>query len=125
MNCTSAATVYGVNRVGGLVGAKGQSMGQCDVMSSSFTGKVIATGNYAGGIMGVGYVADSAPNSPWARIMGCFVGGSVEGKDYVGGITGGEPGVLQCWGQRRRRYQRQCVLRYTFRHRQECRRYRR
>ena len=27
--------------------------------------------------------------------MGCFVGGSVEGKDYVGGITGGEPGVLQ------------------------------
>ena len=98
VNCTSAATVYGVNRVGGLVGAKGQSMGQCDVMSSSFTGKVIATGNYAGGIMGVGYVADSAPNSPWARIMGCFVGGSVEGKDYVGGITGGEPGVLQCWG---------------------------
>ena len=98
VNCTSAATVYGVNRVGGLVGTKGQSMGQCDVMSSSFTGKVIATGNYAGGIMGVGYVADSAPNSPWARIMGCFVGGSVEGKDYVGGITGGEPGVLQCWG---------------------------
>ncbi len=98
VNCTSAATVYGVKRVGGLVGAKGQSMGQCDVMSSSFTGKVIATGNYAGGIMGVGYVADSAPNSPWARIMGCFVGGSVEGKDYVGGITGGEPGVLQCWG---------------------------
>lgn len=22
----------------------------------------------------------------------------MEGKDYVGGITGGEPGVLQCWG---------------------------
>lgn len=98
VNCTSAATVYGVNRVGGLVGAKGQSMGLCEVMSSSFTGKVIATGNYVGGIMGSGYVADSAPNSPWARIIGCFVSGSVEGKDYVGGITGGEPGVLQCWG---------------------------
>ena len=98
VNCTSAATVYGVNRVGGLVGTKGQSMGLCDVMSSSFTGKVIATGNYVGGIMGAGYVADSAPNSPWARIIGCFVSGSVEGKDYVGGITGGEPGVLQCWG---------------------------
>ena len=98
VNCTSAATVYGVNRVGGLVGAKGQSMGLCDVMSSSFTGKVIATGNYAGGIMGVGYVANSAPNSPWALVQGCFVSGSVEGKDYVGGITGGEPGVLQCWG---------------------------
>ena len=98
VNCTSAATVYGVNRVGGLVGAKGQSMGLCDVMSSSFTGKVIATGNYVGGIMGVGYVANSAPNSPWALVQGCFVSGSVEGKDYVGGITGGEPGVLQCWG---------------------------
>lgn len=98
VNCTSAATVYGTDRVGGLVGAKGQSMGLCEVMSSSFTGKVIATGNYVGGIMGSGYVADSAPNSPWARIIGCFVSGSVEGKDYVGGITGGEPGVLQCWG---------------------------
>ena len=98
VNCTSAATVYGVSRVGGLVGAKGQSMGLCDVMSSSFTGKVIATGNYVGGIMGVGYVAESAPNSPWAHVVGCFVSGSVEGKDYVGGITGGEPGVLQCWG---------------------------
>ena len=98
VNCTSAATVYGVNRVGGLVGAKGQSMGLCDVMSSSFTGKVIATGNYVGGIMGVGYVANSAPNSPWALVQGCFVSGSVGGKDYVGGITGGEPGVLQCWG---------------------------
>ena len=98
VNCTSAATVYGTRRVGGLVGAKGQSMGQCDVMGSSFTGKVIATGDYVGGIMGVGYVANSAPNSPWARVMGCYVSGSVEGKDYVGGITGGEPGVLQCWG---------------------------
>ena len=98
INCTSAATVYGTKRVGGLVGAKGQSMGPCDVMSSSFTGKVICAGDYAGGIMASGYVADSAPNSPWARVMGCYVSGSVEGKDYVGGITGGEPGVLQCWG---------------------------
>ena len=98
INCTSAATVYGTHHVGGLVGTKGQSMGPCDVISSSFTGKVVATGNYVGGIMGVGYVADSAPNSPWARVMGCYVSGSVEGKDYVGGITGGEPGVLQCWG---------------------------
>ncbi len=98
INCTSAATVYGKERVGGLVGAKGQSMGLCDVMNSSFTGKVIATGDYVGGIMGVGYVANSAPNSPWALVQGCYVSGSVEGKDYVGGITGGEPGVLQCWG---------------------------
>ncbi len=98
INCTSAATVYGTKKVGGLVGAKGQSMGLCDVMNSSFTGKVIATGDYVGGIMGVGYVADSAPNSPWAHVVGCYVSGSVEGKDYVGGITGGEPGVLQCWG---------------------------
>ena len=97
MNCTSAATVYGKSRVGGLVGYKGQSMGPCSISSSSFTGKVIATGDYAGGILGSGYNQGSAPNSPWATIKGCFVTGSIQGRDGVGGITGGEPGVIQCW----------------------------
>ncbi len=97
MNCTSAATVYGKSRVGGLVGYKGQSMGPCSISSSSFTGKVIATGDYAGGILGSGYNQGSAPNSPWATIKGCFVTGSIQGRDGVGGITGGEPGVVQCW----------------------------
>lgn len=97
MNCTSAATVYGKSRVGGLVGYKGQSMGPCSISSSSFTGKVIATGDYAGGILGSGYNQGSAPNSPWATIKGCFVTGSIQGRDGVGGITGGEPCVVQCW----------------------------
>ena len=97
MNCTSAATVYGKSRVGGLVGYKGQSMGPCSISSSSFTGKVIATGDYAGGILGSGYNQGSAPNSPWATIKGCFVTGRIQGRDGVGGITGGEPGVVQCW----------------------------
>lgn len=50
INCTSSATVKGKNRVGGLVGNKGQSMGLFQIQNCSFTGAVIATGNYVGGI---------------------------------------------------------------------------
>ena len=63
-NCTSAATVYGVDKVGGLVGAKGQSMGACTITNSSFTGTVMASGKWAGGILGSGYESSSAPNTP-------------------------------------------------------------
>lgn len=98
MNCTSAATVYGARYVGGLVGNKGQSMGLFQIQNSSFTGTVEATGEYAGGILGAGYNASSAPNSPLATIRNCFVSGNVIGADKVGGITGGEPGVVQAWG---------------------------
>ena len=57
-NCTSAATVYGVDKVGGLVGAKGQSMGsRARFTNSSFTGTVTASGNWVGGILGGGYEA--------------------------------------------------------------------
>lgn len=98
INCTSSATVKGKNRVGGLVGNKGQSMGLFQIQNCSFTGTVIATGNYVGGILGSGYNAWSAPNSPLATVRNCFVSGSITGADKIGAITGGEPGVVQAWG---------------------------
>ena len=97
-NCTSAATVCGVDKVGGLVGAKGQSMGACTVTNSSFTGTVMASGKWAGGILGSGYEASSAPNTPVASVKNCFVAGKVSGGSNVGGIFGGEPSCKQCWG---------------------------
>lgn len=97
-NCTSAATVYGVDKVGGLVGAKGQSMGACTVTNSSFTGTVVASGKWAGGIVGSGYEASDAPNTPVVSVKNCYVAGNVSGGSNVGGIFGGEPSCKQCWG---------------------------
>lgn len=97
-NCHSAATVYGTSAVGGLVGSKGQAMGACTIENSSFTGNVIATGNWVGGILGKGYEADSAPNTPVASVKNCYVAGNVSGASNVGGIFGGEPSCKQCWG---------------------------
>ena len=98
INCVSYADVYGTDYVGGLVAIKGQSMGYFTISNSSFHGMVEATGNYAGGIAGGGYNAPSAPNTPCADIQNCYVTGSVTGGDHVGGIFGGEPVVLQAWG---------------------------
>ena len=97
-NCHSAATVYGSSKVGGLAGAKGQSMGACTIENSSFTGTVSASGNWVGGILGSGYEADSAPNTPVASVKNCYVAGNVSGASNVGGIFGGEPSCKQCWG---------------------------
>lgn len=97
-NCSSAATVYGVNKVGGLVGSKGQAMGSCMIQNSSFTGTVTASGNWVGGILGSGYEASSAPNTPVASVKNCYVAGTVSGGSNVGGIFGGEPSCKQCWG---------------------------
>ena len=33
-----------------------------------------------------------------ATVRNCFVSGSITGADKIGGITGGEPGVVQAWG---------------------------
>ena len=101
-NCESAATVYGDNYVGGIVAAKGQTMGPFEIANCKFTGEVIASGNFAGGIAGGGYSGTawgvaSAPNTPCATIKNCLITGKVSGADYVGGITGGEEGVVQCW----------------------------
>ncbi len=97
-NCKSAADVYGTDKVGGIAGAKGQSMGSCTIENSSFTGTVNATGKWVGGILGSGYEADSAPNTPVASVKNCYVAGTISGVSNVGGIFGGEPSCMQCWG---------------------------
>ena len=83
--------------VGGLVAKKGQSMGPCAIRNSSFTGTVVSEG-VAGGILGAGYVADSAPNSPCVTIEDCKCSGDITGKGWVGGILGREGKIVQCWG---------------------------
>ena len=98
INCVSAATVYGTDSVGGLIGIKGQSMGPCVVINSSFTGDIVATGNSVGGIVGSGYASESAPNTPVVSIRNCFVSGNITGVDSVGGILGTEPVCECCWG---------------------------
>ena len=93
-NCTSYATVYGRNNVGGIVGMKGQSMGLFEVKNCAFLGEVIATGEKVGGIVGAGYIAGSAPLSPPVEVKNCYVNGSVSGKNEVGGIIGSDRGVF-------------------------------
>lgn len=96
--CASYATVKGVDRVGGLVGSKGQSAGSCSITDSSFQGAVQASGNYAGGLIAAGYDGKgTAPNTPAVSIQNCFVSGTVSGADYVGGLMGGEIDLVQCW----------------------------
>ena len=97
INSTSAADVYGTGVVGGLAGGKGQSMGLCQVLSSSFTGSIRATGTKVGGIMGCGYESESAPNTPVVSIINCYVDADIVGRDYIGGIFGSEGGVVYCW----------------------------
>ena len=97
-NCVSYATVYGRNYVGGIVGFKGQSMRKCIVNNCAFYGDIIATGEGVGGIVGSGYLAGSAPNSPCVTIENCYAVGNIKGKNKVGGIFGGELGVDNNWG---------------------------
>lgn len=108
-NCKSSATVKGRDFVGGIVGNKGQTMKgntseppEYHMINCEFNGEVIATGKYAGGIAGGGYGGTfwgiaSAPNTPCSTIQDCLVTGTVTGGNYVGGILGAEPGVVQCW----------------------------
>ena len=96
-NCSSYATVYGQGAVGGIVGRKSEAMGMFQVCNCSFFGNVEATGDYVGGVVGSGYKADSAPNTPAVSIENCYATGLVKGSNYVGGIFGGEGGLEQCW----------------------------
>ncbi|MEE0776656.1 MAG: S-layer homology domain-containing protein, partial [Bacillota bacterium] len=101
-NCVSHATVYGVDYVGGINANKGQTMRPYEIRNCIFDGEVVASGSYAGGISGGGYAGtnwglDTSPNSPWPVIQNCISAGKITGQDCVGGILGGEPGVVQCW----------------------------
>ena len=74
------------------------------MQNCSFTGEIIATGSYVGGIAGGGYSGSmwgvaSAPNTPCANIENCYVDAKITGKDCVGGILGGEEGSTQAWGK--------------------------
>ena len=102
INCRSSATVKGKDYVGGIVANKGQTMGGYAIKNCVFDGTVQASGNYAGGISGGGYAGtnfglDTAPNTPCVTIQNCASSGSITGNNYVGGIIGAEPGIVQCW----------------------------
>ncbi len=95
INCTSYADVYGGYTVGGIISAKDQSMGPCQIINCAFMGTVTSTGGNAGGIIGTGY--GGAPNSPVVTIQNCYVDATITGTRYVGGILGAESGIIQCW----------------------------
>ena len=102
INCVNEGDVYGKNFVGGIIADKGQCMGNCIVRNCTFSGKVVATGDYVGGISGAAYGGTnfgfaSAPNTPCITIQNCISNGEISGNNYVGGILGAEPGVVQCW----------------------------
>lgn len=97
IDCISYATVYGRHNVGGIVGMKGQSMRDMYIKNCAFYGNIVAEGNASGGIVGSGYAANFAPNSPCTTIQNCISAGTISGGNYVGGIFGGELKVTQCW----------------------------
>lgn len=89
-DCESYATVYGRHFVGGIMGFKGQSMGDCYVTNCYFGGEIKAKGEMVGGIVGGGYAATSAPNTPCVTIENCYSTAKISGGNNVGGIFGGE-----------------------------------
>lgn len=96
-NCVSYADVYGKNYVGGLVGTRDNSMGECVVSGSRFMGTVTASEEHAGGIVGGGYSDASAPNGIHISVNNCSSDGVITGKDKVGGILGGDSIIAQAW----------------------------
>ena len=101
-NCSSDATVYGTDFVGGIVGDKGQTMLSFEIVDCTFGGEVIGSGDYVGGIVGAGYAGTrwgmaSAWATPGVTIKNCTMSGSVTGGRGVGGILGGEGAQAQAW----------------------------
>lgn len=92
-NCVSYAEVYGKNKVGGIAGGKGQSMGKCIVRNSAFIGKIEASGQNVGGIIGQGYISGSAPNTMPVSVINNYVDADITGGTNVGGIFGSEGGL--------------------------------
>ena len=95
-NSYSEADVYGRNRIGGLASTKGQSMGLCQAVNSHFSGNLVATGDWVGGLIAKGYSDASAPNTMAVSFINCYVDGNITGADYVGGLFGGEGGLKGC-----------------------------
>lgn len=93
-NCYSYADVYGASSVGGLAGHKGQAMGACDFYNCAFLGTVTATGTSVGGLIGEGYVSESAPNTQVVSFDNCYVAADITGADKVGGLIGAESGIV-------------------------------
>lgn len=98
-NSYSEATVYGANDIGGLASAKGQSMGPCQIVNSHFSGKLVATGDWVGGLIATGYYSDSAPNTMAVNFINSYVDADITGGDYVGGLFGGEQGLWGCMNE--------------------------
>ena len=98
-NCTSNATVYGINYVGGIMGMRDNSMGDNYVTGCTFGGTVEASGQNAGGIVAGGYMDNtmSAPNAYRLNVNNCTSTGTITGADNVGGIFGGDIMVAQAW----------------------------
>ena len=71
-NSYSEADVYGTSRMGGLAGSKGQSMGLCVIRNSHFGGNLVASGEWVGGLIGGGYVSESAPNTMAVSFINCY-----------------------------------------------------
>lgn len=95
-NSYSEADVYGIQRIGGLAASKGQSMGLCQIVNSHFSGNLVATGDWVGGLIAKGYTDPSAPNTMAVSFINCYVDGNITGADYVGGLFGGEGGLKGC-----------------------------
>ena len=96
-NSVSYARVYGQDNVGGLVGYKAQAARPFNVVDSRFSGTIVATGDFVGGLVGAGYAHDTGVNTPGVNIRDSIVTGSVTGRDNVGGIFGGERLQVQAW----------------------------
>ncbi len=97
-NCSSYATVYGVDYVGGILGTNDNSFSTSKTTGCTFGGSVVASGSNVGGIVGGGYsYNNTAPNGLRPTITDCTVTGSVSGNEAVGGIFGGDQYVFQTW----------------------------
>lgn len=97
INCVSYADLYSMGSASGIVAGKSQSMGPFSMMNCGFCGSITSTGDYVGGIIGKGYLAESAPNTLCVTIQNCYVDAVVKGANYVGGLFGAEPGCIQNW----------------------------
>ena len=80
-NCYSTCVVNGEGQVGGLVGYNEKD---CSISNSYATGKVTASGNSVGGLVGSNY----------GTISYCHAKGTVKGYDHVGGLIGYSDGCI-------------------------------